>query len=403
VPVESLRRFRWLALLPVAAAALFLILRGGPDWEDDLQSLSPVPAASRALDAELRGELGAAEVSQLLIVQGPDAETVLRRQEALLPLLDRLTAEGVLAGADLAARVLPSVGRQEARQAKLPPPDVLAERLASASAGLPFRPDAFAPFLAAAETSRTLTPLRPRDLAGTPLAARLEPLLYARDGIWHGPVALRGLRDQERLRAALAEWTAERAVDDGSPAEAGGASATAASRRADAAADAVRSVLFVDMRQELGLILSGYTAQAWRWAGWSALAVLLVLAIGLRRPGMVLRVLGAVASAILVAAAALTLAGTRLSLIHLVALQLVAGVSLDYALFFARRLLDEEERARTLRTLVTCNAMTLLTFGLLALCRTPLLRDIGETVAVGAVLGMGFGFLFAGEAPRRLR
>jgi predicted exporter len=96
----------------------------------------------------------------------------------------------------------------------------------------------------------------------------------------------------------------------------------------------------------------------------------------------------------------LTAGGARLSLVHLIALQLVAGVGLDYALFFSRKLLDAEERLRTLRTLVTCSAMTLLTFGLLMLCETPLMHDMGRTVAVGTVLAMGFSFLFAGEAPR---
>jgi predicted exporter len=114
---------------------------------------------------------------------------------------------------------------------------------------------------------------------------------------------------------------------------------------------------------------------------------------------MVARVLGAVLAAMLVTAALLTAFGLRLSLIHLIALQLVAGVGLDYALFFARRQLDAEERARTFRTLVTCNAMTLLTFGLLAFCQTPLLRDIGMTVACGAVLALVLGFLAVGEAP----
>ncbi len=97
-----------------------------------------------------------------------------------------------------------------------------------------------------------------------------------------------------------------------------------------------------------------------------------------------------------------TAGGRGLSLLHLVALQLVAGVGLDYALFFARPRLDAEERARTVRTLVTCNGMTLLTFGLLAACQTPLLRDIGVTVAVGAVLAMAFAFLLAG-LPGRVR
>jgi predicted exporter len=101
--------------------------------------------------------------------------------------------------------------------------------------------------------------------------------------------------------------------------------------------------------------------------------------------------------------ALLMLLGERLSLVHVVALQLVAGVGLDYALFFARRQLDEEERARTLRTLTTCNAMTLLSFGLLLFCRTPVLHSIGATVAIGAALAMMFAFLFAGQRTTEQR
>ena len=97
--------------------------------------------------------------------------------------------------------------------------------------------------------------------------------------------------------------------------------------------------------------------------------------------------------------AALTLAGVRFSVVHLVALQFVAGIGLDYALFFSRTRLDVEERSRTLRTLLTCNAMALLTFGLLCVCRTPLLRDIGTTVATGVVCAMLFAFMFAGPKP----
>jgi predicted exporter len=106
----------------------------------------------------------------------------------------------------------------------------------------------------------------------------------------------------------------------------------------------------------------------------------------------------ALAAAAILTVATLDAMGQRISLLHIVSLQLVAGVGLDYALFFARRQLDIEERARTLRTLVTCNAMTLLTFGLLALCETPLLREIGLTVAIGAVAAICFGFLFVGPA-----
>ncbi len=262
-----------------------------------------------------------------------------------------MQAGGLIAGFEAAAVLLPSAATQEARRAALPDPDVLAARLDEARAGLPFRPDAFRPFLDAVAATRGMAPLRPADLAGTALAGRLDPLLYARGGTWHGPVLLQGVREPARIAAALG--------------------------------DAGPGSTYVDTRAELGRILAGYTARAWRWLALGMGAILLVLAAGLRDARRVARVAASVAAAVLCTVALLTALGERLSLVHVVALQLVAGVGLDYALFFARRQLDEEERARTLRTLVTCNAMTLLSFGLLLFCRTPLLHSIGATVAIG--------------------
>ena len=363
--IEGWRRWRWSAAVPVLLATGYLVAIGGPHWEGDLANLSPVPAEARALDQTLRAEIGAPDAGQILLVQGPDAETVLQRQERLRPLLDRLRAGGVIAGNDDAARLLPSAAKQQARAAARPDAASLADHVEQARAGLPFRDAAFQPFLAAVEASRHLAPLTLADLVGTPLGARLEPLLSERAGIWRGPVILHGVTDPAVLARSFA-----------------GTDAT-----------------YVDVRGELGGILAGYTARAWRWLGVSLVLVSIVLGAGLRRVSMVVRVLGSVLAAMLVTAAVLTAFGVRLSLIHLIALQLVAGVGLDYALFFARRQLDAEERARTLTTLVTCNAMTLLTFGLLALCQTPLLRDIGVTVACGAVSALAFAFLIAGQAP----
>jgi predicted exporter len=291
---------------------------------------------------------------------------------------------------------------QEARRAALPDADLLTARLQAAQVGLPFRATAFDGFVEAVRTSRTMAPLVLSDLSGTPLGTRLAPLLFERDGAWQGPVALQSVRDPARLAMALAEA----GIANTEAAPTGEARSGVVTTSGEVTQSAARGepasytgVVYVDMRSELSRILSGYTARAWRWLGWSGLLMLATLTVGLRSVARVLRVLGAVAAAMLVTVALLTLLGARLSLIHLVALQLVAGVGLDYALFFARRQLDTEERARTLRTLVTCNAMTLLTFGMLAACQTPLLRDIGVTVALGAVLAMVFAFLFAGVLP----
>ncbi len=358
--LERLRRFRLLVLAPLLAALLYVVAIGGPRWQTDLAALSPIPDASRALDRELRTDLGAGDAGQFILVRAPTAEAVLAREEAILPALDALIARGGLASFEAAARLLPSVATQRNRQAALPDPPALAHDLGVALAGLPFRPAAFDPFLAAVAQSRTVAPLTPADLADTPLATRLDPLLQPAQGGWRGLVLLHGLANPAAL-----------------PADA----------------------TYIDLKGELGTVLSSFTAHAWRLLALSAAAILAVLALGLRDPVMAARTVATIAAALLLTIGLLSAAGVEISLIHLVALQLVAGVGLDYALFFARRQLDAEERARTLRTLITCNAMTLLTFGLLATSQTPVLRDLGVTIATGAFLALVCAFLITGEPP----
>jgi predicted exporter len=210
-----------------------------------------------------------------------------------------------------------------------------------------------------------MAPVAPGDLSGKLVKARVDALLFPRADAWYGLIAPAGVRDPARLSSAL---------------QAAG-------------------VAMIDMGATANGIVATYTRSALQWLGLGALLALGVLLVGLRDPSRVLRVAGAIAGAALVTVALLTAWGVRMSLVTVVALQFVCGIGLDYALFFARRQLDKEERARTLRTLAICNAMAVMTFGLLALCRTPLLRDIGQTVVTGAIAALCFSFLFAGPRP----
>jgi predicted exporter len=211
-----------------------------------------------------------------------------------------------------------------------------------------------------------LPPLSPANVSAPLFRARLDPLLFCRDRSCYGLITPRELHDPTAFATALHE---------------GGAH-------------------FIDVAAEMNDVVAGYTRTAWHWFAIGCAGALIVIVAGLGSWQRALAVAAAIAAALLVTVAILTALGARLSLFNIVSLQLVAGVGLDYALFFARRQLDVEERARTLRTLLTCNAMTVLTFGVLALCRTPLLRQIGITVTIGAILALGFAFLFAGEKPR---
>jgi predicted exporter len=358
-------RGRRAVALVVPAAALFLALSGGVRWEDDLARLSPVPQAQRDLDEQLRHQLGAPDVGGVVVLNAPDAEAVLRQAEMLGDALDTLVAQGVLSGFDSPTRYLPSAARQQTRQASLPAVDIMAPRLEQAAAGLPFRPEAFQRFLQSLAESHALPALTVADLPRLPtLAARLSPLLSAQGEGWQGLIIPQELRDKPALQAALAGLS-------------------------------LPGALWVDIKAEMEGIVTVATRQALLWCGLGGLAVLVLLAIGLgRRPGEAWKqgVLAAlwtaapILGAMLVTLAALMLMGQRLTPFHLVALLLAAGVGMDYALFFgttARQ--GEDEAERTLGAIFNCTITTLLTFGLLALCATPVLRGIGLTVAVGVL------------------
>ena len=87
----------------------------------------------------------------------------------------------------------------------------------------------------------------------------------------------------------------------------------------------------------------------------------------------------------LLVVAVLQALGVSLTLFHLISLVLVAGLGLDYALFFENAAGDAKERNRALHAILVCSLSTLLVFALLATSSLPVLRAIGMPVAIGVV------------------
>jgi predicted exporter len=350
-----------LALAVLAGGAI--ALAPGAFWENDLSRLTPVPADALAQDTRLRGELGAPDVRYLVAITAPDGEGALQRSERLLPVLERLRGDGVIAGYDLAARYVPSAATQRARQARLPDAATLARDLDAAVATSPFVPDAFAGFVEDVQRARAAAPLRPRDLAGTPLAGSIEGLLLEDGDGATALVTLTGLTDARRVADAVAASGAR----------------------------------LVDLKQASESLVAEYRGRV--LAALALAAVLLSLTVWavLRTPRRVARVLAPMALTTLVILAVLRLLGIELNLFHLVALILAAGLGLDYALFFDHAGDEPDEQARALHAILVCSAVTLLVFALLALSSIPVLRAIGSTVA----LGVASNFLLALLIVRR--
>jgi predicted exporter len=346
---------RWPRMNAYAYATLTLLalaiawLAPGSFWQNDLSRLTPVPPPLLTRDAQLRAELGAPDVRYVIAVQGRDSEVALRALEQLQPALQALRAQGAIGGYDFAARYLPSQATQRARQAKLPERKALQRTFNAAVAASPFEAGAFTGFIDDVEAARLAPPLTVRDLDGTPLATMLGGLLLERGDHATALVSLSGLQDP----AAVAHVAAAHGAQ------------------------------LLDLKQASESLVAEYRERV-LWA--LALAALLLIAtvwIALREPRRVLRVLAPMALTTLLILAALRGCGVELTLFHLVALILAAGLGLDYALFFDHAGDDRAEQLRTLHAVIVCSLTTLLVFALLALSSIPVLRAIGSTVALG--------------------
>jgi predicted exporter len=90
---------------------------------------------------------------------------------------------------------------------------------------------------------------------------------------------------------------------------------------------------------------------------------------------------------------------------------LIVAVGSNYALFFDKRFagaaagLGSEDRTAAagdlmLASLLVANCATVVAFGVLALSSVPVLHDLGETVAPGALLALAYAALLAREPAR---
>jgi predicted exporter len=340
-------------------------------WNRELSALSPVPIEEQDYDAKLRADLGAADVRDLVIVSGPDLESILRSAERAARALQGLVDDKAIGGFESPANYLPSMATQETRRSSLPSASELRANLKQALDGLPLRADRLQPFLEDIETTRHAALVTSRDLAGTSLNAGFDALILHQRDQWNALLPLRSAAagrpiDVARVVAALKDAK----VDDAQ---------------------------VLDLKQESDTLYATYLSEAIRFslAGFLALTVLLLIA--LRSPLRVARVLAPLVLSVLTVAGGLAIVGVHLTILHLVGMLLVVAVGSNYALFFDRQAHAEGDGSEslTLASLVIANASTVIGFGLLSFSQVPVLVALGTTVAPGAFLALLFAAIGA--------
>ena len=334
-----------------AAAAVLLIARSDRLWNDELVAISPLPRGAGEMDARLRSSVGLGDLRYVIAVEGATVDQALGRAEALDEPLRQLRKRAAIAGFDSPATLVPSLAKQSERRAALPDETTLRARLAQALAKQGLRVEAFAPFIA--DVARAREQVITRDYyAGTALGQRLASQVI--EGAQPAAlITLTGVSDATAVSMALR----------GLP-----------------------GVSFVDLAAVQTLVANYRVRAAWAALG-GGLLIVLILAAQLRSVKTTARIVTAVAVAIVITAAALVLIEQRLTLFHLIALLLAAGVGSNYAVFIGMPR-DRQPAAPVVLSVMLAAATTLIAFAALAWSSTPVLHMIGITVAIGAPVGL---------------
>jgi predicted exporter len=356
--------------LGVVAVAV-LAMHRGTLWNRELSALSPVPAADQEFDAALRKDLGTADVRDLVVVGGPNLESVLQAAERVGASLDAEVESGQLGAYESPANYLPSQATQQRRRASLPDAATLRTRLREATQGLGVDDERLSRFVAAVTAARDGAPLSVADLQGTSLATGFDALILHRGATWNALLPLHAVPGAEN-----------RALDT-------------AGLRAALASSGVPTATVLDLKQESDDLYAGYLAEAIRLSAGGLAAIVVLLCLVLRSAREVTRVLLPLVLAVLCVAAAFAFVGRELTILHLIGMLLVVAVGSNYALFFAHP--DEGARPLTIAALALANVATVIGFGLLAFSRVPVLEALGMTVAPGALLALVFSALASGD------
>ena len=359
---------RWPAAILLLAACILLFANRSSLLNDTIASLSPLSQADVALDASLRADLGAPDVRYLVVVTGPDRESVLQGSEQVSAKLQMQVDQGELAGFESPSRYLPSLAIQRARQASLPPSASLRSNLVRATSGLPVRPALFEPFLADVEVARSQSLLQSADLEKTSMAVAVDALLIRQHDHWSALLPLTAPAgsniDANRIRAALNTT-------------------------------GLSNVLFVDMKAESDRLYAGYLHEVILLSLGGLAAIIGLLLWVFRSPIRMLRIIAPLAAAVVTVTAGLTLFGQQLIILHLVGLLLVVAVGSNYALFFDRVDPYTPLSPRILTSMLFANLTAVTGFGLLAFSKVSVLQAMGVTVTPGVILALIYAAIFA--------
>ncbi len=331
----------------IGGIALFFV-----QGKDEVRGMQPISAALLQNDLRVSKLLHKQFSPQFFVISGRTTDEVLLRQEQLTRQLDGLITEGKLAGYQAMSQFIPSIKAQTENRNLLS--HFIAKNndvLTNTWEQIGIAPDVLEHYAASIPTQpqATIEEIAPY-IADTPLSA-----------LWLGEfrgkvlalVTLETIHDVTALRAL---HSPENGVE------------------------------FLDKINDISLLLSQYRY-------WISICITLsYLIIGVFlwkrygfKKGLVI-ILPSVFAAVFSIVIASVIFGSY-TLFNIMALFLVMGIAVDYTLFLSEA---EESSRATMVAVFLSTVTTLLSFGLLSLSATTVLRDFGVVVCIGLTLTLLF-------------
>ncbi len=370
------RLVRWLGghrglavAIPATCAVISAV--GVPQlrWEDDPATLMAADPSLLAEHERVRRRVVDVDDGRFVVALAPDAESALALNDRIDSRLGDAVAEGHLGGVRSLHSFLWSQELQRENLAAFRSAPDLGGRIERAFSARGFRPDAFESFTQAV-ASPVAAPLRPEDLAGSPLERALDSMVRLDEG-WAVVTSLREVRSGEGVRDALA---------------------------------GLEGAHYVDQQEIVTELYEGYRRSTLRMLGLASVVVFVVLQLRYRslRRGLL-----AFLPSVLVALTTLGLfgmLGITVNVIATVSLVVVLGMGVDYGIFSVDGAQRPERLGATMSSLLVSCLTTIFVFGTLALSSHPALRAIGLTTASGILLALLLSpavFVLASRATTR--
>jgi len=353
---------RWSPLAVVATISLLAMFLNwkGQIFDDNLSRLSPVPDELISIDRELRDAAGSPDGRMLIALRADSIEQVLQATERLDHSLGQLSVDGLSDWLPV-TRVLPSRKSQQQRIEALPEKTVLTEVIRRASRSVEFNPEMFTVFVDAVQNSKNLDPLLRADYDGSPMEALIRAHLYESEGQWVSLISLHGETDNLRRIEMIDEFETALSVNNAIVIDLKRTSEDLVKRYRQG----IAFVLLFAVVAIIALLIRQTTVRRGCWA------------------------MSATLVSVFTSASIVYAVHGRLDLYHMIALLLVAGLVLDYALFLSRDHSHDRTLADTRHAILTCAASTTAAFALLATSSIPALHSLGSIVSVGAFVGLG--------------